>query len=194
MTKKNKDTDFELEISQKKLLDFIETLDPKRNIQDLAASAAEIIALSGFSTHWDDILPMLDDKQISEELRLAAHIIFRARLVLEEIEKDSSLRNIVYNTMLMMDALGVANIKGYIPYPSEVNFSKLEVETSSMNMAIKKEKIIDTIRQLARENPDKGITWLRKKASILLSSKTKRGYSYRQILRDTKGIRVKKNK
>ena len=137
---------------------------------------------------------MLDDKQISEELRLAAHIIFRARLVLEEIEKDSSLRNIVYNTMLMMDALGVANIKGYIPYPSEVNFSKLEVETSSMNMAIKKEKIIDTIRQLARENPDKGITWLRKKASILLSSKTKRGYSYRQILRDTKGIRVKKNK
>ena len=194
MTKKNKDTDFELEISQKKPLDFIETLDPKRNIQDLAASAAEIIALSGFSTHWDDILPMLDDKQISEELRLAAHIIFRARLVLEEIEKDSSLRNIVYNTMLMMDALGVANIKGYIPYPSEVNFSKMEVETSSMNMAIKKEKIIDTIRQLARENPDKGITWLRKKASILLSSKTKRGYSYRQILRDTKGIRVKKNK
>ena len=194
MTKKNKDTDLKLEISQKKLQDFIEILDPKRNIQDLAASAAEIIALSGFSTHWDDILPMLDDKQISEELRLAAHIIFRARLVLEEIEKDSSLRNIVYNTMLMMDALGVANIKGYIPYPSEVNFSKLEVETSSMNMAIKKEKIIDTIRQLARENPDKGITWLRKKASILLSSKTKRGYSYRQILRDTKGIRVKKNK
>ena len=194
MTKKNKDTDLKLEISQKKLLDFIETLDPKRNIQDLAASAAEIIALSGFSTHWDDILPMLDDKQISEELRLAAHIIFRARLVLEEIEKDSSLRNIVYNTMLMMDALGVANIKGYIPYPSEVNFSKLEVETSSMNMNLNKEKIIDTIRQLARENPDKGITWLRKKASILLSSKTKRGYSYRQILRDTKGIRVKKNK
>ena len=194
MTKKNKDTDLELEISPKKLLDFIEILDPKRNIQDLAASAAEIIALSGFSTHWDDILPMLDDKQISEELRLAAHIIFRARLVLEEIEKDSSLRNIVYNTMLMMDALGVANIKGYIPYPSEVNFSKMEVETSSMNMAIKKEKIIDTIRQLAKENPNKGITWLRKKASILLSSETKRGYSYRQILRDTKGIRVKKNK
>jgi len=194
MTKKNKDTDLELEISPKKLLDFIEILDPKRNIQDLAASAAEIIALSGFSTHWDDILPMLDDKHISEELRLAAHIIFRARLVLEEIEKDSSLRNIVYNTMLMMDALGVANIKGYIPYPSEVNFSKMEVGTSSMNMAIKKEKIIDTIRQLAKENPDKGITWLRKKASILLSSETKKGYSYRQILRDTKGMRVKKNK
>ena len=46
MTKKNKDTDLELEISPKKLLDFIEILDPKRNIQDLAASAAEIIALS----------------------------------------------------------------------------------------------------------------------------------------------------
>ena len=194
MNKKNENKKFTSEISQKELQDFIETLDPKRSIQELAASAAEVIATAKFSTNWDDILPMLNDENILEELRLAAHIIFRARLVLEEIEKDSSLRNIVYNTMLMMDALGVANIKGYIPYPSEVNFSKLEVETSSMNMAIKKEKIIDTIRQLARENPDKGITWLRKKASILLSSKTKRGYSYRQILRDTKGIRVKKNK
>ena len=80
MAKNNKDTTFKLKISQKELQEFIETLDPKRNIQDLAASAAEIIASAGFSTHWDDILPMLDDELISEDLRLAAHIIFRAKL------------------------------------------------------------------------------------------------------------------
>ena len=194
MAKNNKDTNFKLEISQKELQEFIETLDPKRNIQDLAASAAEIIASAGFSTHWDDILPMLDDELISEDLRLAAHIIFRAKLVLEEMEKDSSLRNIVYNTMLMMDALEVANIKGYIPSASEVNFNKMEAKTSSMNIAIKKERIIDTIRQLAKENPEKGITWLRKRASTILSSETQKGYRYRQILRDTKGMRIKNDK
>ena len=193
MANKNKDKDSELEISQKELQEFIETLDPKRNIQDLAASSAETIASAGFSTHWDDILPMLDDEHIQERLRLAAHIIFRAKLVLEEMEKDSSLHNIVYNTMLMMDALEVANIKGYIPPASEVNFKKIKVETSTMNMAIKKEKIIDTIRQLAKENPDKGITWLRKRASTLLSSEKKKGYSYRQIQRDTKGMRIRKD-
>ena len=193
MTNKNKDKDSELEISQKELQELIETLDPKRNIQDLAASSAEIIAGEGLSTHWDDILPMLDDEHIQERLRLAAHIIFRARLVLEEMEKDSSLQNIVYNTMLMMDALEVANIKGYIPPTSEVNFKKMKAETYTMNMAIKKEKIIDTIRQLAKENPEKGITWLRKRASTLLSSEKKKGYSYRQIQRDTKGIRIRKD-
>ena len=193
MTNKNKDKDPELEISQKELQELIETLDPKRNIQDLAASAAEIIASSGFSTQWDDILPMLDDEHIEERLRLAAHIIFRAKLVLEEMEKDSSLHNIVFNTMLMMDTLEVANIKGYIPPTSEVNFKKMKAETSTMDMAIKKEKIIDTIRQLAKENPDKGITWLRKRASTLLSSKKKKGYSYRQIQRDTKGMRIRKD-
>ena len=193
MANKNKDKDSELEISQKELQEFIETLDPKRNIQDLAASAAEIIANAGFSTQWDDILPMLDDEHIQEQLRLAAHIIFRAKLVLEEMEKDSSLHNIVYNTMLMMDALEVANIKGYIPPTSEVNFKKMKAETSTMNMAVKKEKIIDTIRQLAKENPDKGITWLRKRASTLLSSAEKKGYSYRQIQRDTKGMRIRKD-
>jgi len=193
MAKKNKDNDLELEISQKKLQELIETLDPKRNIQDLAASAAEIIATAGFSTLWDDILPMLDDELISEELRLAAHIIFRARLVLKEMEKDSSLHTIVYNTMLMMDALEVANIKGYIGPRSDINFKKMKAETSTMNMAIKKERIIDTIRQLAKENPEKGITWLRKRASALLSSKTEKGYSYRQIFRDTKGMRIKKD-
>ena len=193
MVNKNKDKDPELEISQKELQELIETLDPKRNIQDLAASAAEIIASAGFSTKWDDILPMLDDEHIQERLRLAAHIIFRARLVLEEMEKDSSLHNIVYNTMLMMDALEVANIKGYIPPTSEVNFKKMEAETSTMDKAIKKEKIIDTIRQLAKENPDKGITWLRKRASALLSSEKDKGYSYRQIQRDTKGMRIRKD-
>ena len=136
---------------------------------------------------------MLDDEHIQERLRLAAHIIFRARLVLEEMEKDSSLHNIVYNTMLMMDALEVANIKGYIPPASEVNFKKMEAETSTMDKAIKKEKIIDTIRQLAKENPDKGITWLRKRASTLLSSEKDKGYSYRQIQRDTKGMRIRKD-
>ncbi|GIS75393.1 MAG: hypothetical protein CM1200mP12_11120 [Gammaproteobacteria bacterium] len=88
MANKNKDKDSELEISQKELQDLIEKpFDPKRNIQDLAASAAEVIASAGFSTHWDDILPMLDDEHIQERLRLAAHIIFRAKLVLEEMEK-----------------------------------------------------------------------------------------------------------
>jgi|TARA_Y100000590_G_scaffold191027_1_gene217392 hypothetical protein len=193
MVNKNKDKDPELEISQKELQELIETLDPKRNIQDLAASAAEIIASAGFSTQWDDILPMLDDEHIQERLRLAAHIIFRARLVLEEMEKHSSLHNIVYNTMLMMDALEVANIKGYIPPTSEVNFKKMKAETSTMDKAIKKEKIIDTIRQLAKENPDKGITWLRKRASTLLSSEKDKGYSYRQIQRDTKGMRIRKD-
>ena len=193
MSNKNKDKDSEVEISQKELQEFIETLDPKRNIQDLAASAAEIIANAGFSTQWDDILPMLDDEHIQEQLRLAAHIIFRAKLVLEEMEKDSSLDNIVYNTMLMMDALEVANLKGYIPPTSEVNFKKMKAKTSTMDMAIKKEKIIDTIRQLAKENPDKGITWLRKRASTLLSSEERKGYSYRQIQRDTKGMRIRKD-
>ena len=193
MSNKNKDKDSELEISQKELQEFIETLDPKRNIQDLAASAAEIIANAGFSTQWDDILPMLDDQHIQEQLRLAAHIIFRAKLVLEEMEKDSSSDNIVYNTMLMMDALEVANLKGYIPPTSEVNFKKMKAKTSTMDMAIKKEKIIDTIRQLAKENPDKGITWLRKRASSLLSSEKRKGYSYRQIQRDTKGMRIRKD-
>ena len=193
MSNKNKDKDSELEISQKELQEFIETLDPKRNIQDLAASAAEIIASAGFSTQWDDILPMLDDEHIQEQLKLAAHIIFRAKLVLEEMEKDSSLQNIVYNTMLMMDALEVANIKGYIPPTSEVNFKKMKAKTSTMDMAVKKEKIIDTIRQLAKENPEKGITWLRKRASTLLSSEKKKGYSYRQIQRDTKGMKIRKD-
>lgn len=191
--KKNKDVKPSLEISQKELQEFMETLDPKRNIEDLAASAAEVIASEGFSTNWDDILPLLDDEMISEQLRLAAHIIFRAKLVLEEMEKNSTLNNVVYNTMLMMDTLEFANIKGYFPSSSKVNFNKLETQTASLAMAVKKEKVIDTIRELAKDNPDKGITWLRRRASSLLSSKERKGYSYRQILRDTKGMRIKKD-
>ena len=191
--KKNKDVKPSLKISQKELQEFMETLDPKRNIEDLAASAAEVIASEGFSTNWDDILPMLDDEMISEQSRLAAHIIFRAKLVLEEMEKNSTLNNVVYNTMLMMDALEFANIKGYFPSSSKVNFNKLETQTASLTMAVKKEKVIDTIRELAKDNPDKGITWLRRRASSLLSSKERKGYSYRQILRDTKGMRIKKD-
>ena len=191
--KKNKDVKPSLEISQKELQEFMETLDPKRNIEDLAASAAEVIASEGFSTNWDDILPMLDDEMISEQLRLAAHIIFRAKLVLEEMGKNSTLNNVVYNTMLMMDALEFANIKGYFPSSSKVNFNKLETQTASLAMAVKKEKVIDTIRELAKDNPNKGITWLRRRASSLLSSKERKGYSYRQILRDTKGMRIKKD-
>ena len=191
--KKNKDVKPSLEISQKELQEFMETLDPKRNIEDLAASAAEVIASEGFSTNWDDVLPLLDDEMISEQLRLAAHIIFRAKLVLEEMEKNSTLNNVVYNTMLMMDALEFANIKGYFPSSSKVNFNKLETQTASLAMAVKKEKVIDTIRELAKDNPDKGITWLRRRASSLLSSRERKGYSYRQILRDTKGMRIKKD-
>ena len=191
--KKNKDVKPSLEISQKELQEFMETLDPKRNIEDLAASAAEVIASEGFSTNWDDVLPMLDDEMISEQLRLAAHIIFRAKLVLEEMEKNSTLNNVVYNTMLMMDTLEFANIKGYFPSSSKVNFNKLETQTASLAMAVKKEKVIDTIRELAKDNPDKGITWLRRRASSLLSSRERKGYSYRQILRDTKGMRIKKD-
>lgn len=191
--KKNKDVKPSLEISQKELQEFMETLDPKRNIEDLAASAAEVIASEGFSTNWDDILPMLDDEMISEQSRLAAHIIFRAKLVLEEMEKNSTLNNVVYNTMLMMDTLEFANIKGYFPSSSKVNFNKLETQTASLTMAVKKEKVIDTIRELAKDNPNKGITWLRRRASSLLSSKERKGYSYRQILRDTKGMRIKKD-
>ena len=191
--KKNKDVKPSLEIPQKELQEFMETLDPKRNIEDLAASAAEVIASEGFSTNWDDILPLLDDEMISEQLRLAAHIIFRAKLVLEEMEKNSTLNNVVYNTMLMMDTLEFANIKGYFPSSSKVNFNKLETQTASLAMAVKKEKVIDTIRELAKDNPDKGITWLRRRASSLLSSRERKGYSYRQILRDTKGMRIKKD-
>ena len=185
------------ELDSKKLQEAIEALDPLKNVQDLAALAAEMLAQDGMSTKWDDILPMLDNEELSEQLRLAAHIIFRASLILEVLEKsniedqDSEKSNLVYNTMLMMDAVEVANLKGYLPNLSKINFTRIKGRTSSIKTAIKKEKIIDTIRELAQKNPDKRITWLRKKASTILSNKGQKGYSYRQILRDTKGLKIK---
>ena len=185
------------ELDSKKLQEAIEALDPLKNVQDLAALAAEMLAQDGMSTKWDDILPMLDNEELSEELRLAAHIIFRSSLILEFLEKsniedqDSEKSNLVYNTMLMMDAVEVANLKGYLPNLSKINFTRIKGRTSSIKTAIKKEKIIDTIRELAQKNPDKRITWLRKKASSILSNKGQKGYSYRQILRDTKGLKIK---
>ena len=154
------------ELDSKKLQEAIEALDPLKNVQDLAALAAEMLAQDGMSTKWDDILPMLEDQ-------------------------DSEKSNLVYNTMLMMDAVEVANLKGYLPNLSKINFTRIKGRTSSIKTAIKKEKIIDTIRELAQKNPDKRITWLRKKASSILSNKGQKGYSYRQILRDTKGLKIK---
>jgi len=190
--KKNKDVKPSQEMPKTEIQKFMDIRDTEKSIQDLAASAAEIIASEGLPTSWDDILPMLDNMEISEQSRLAAHIIFRAKQVLEEIEKSPSLNNVIFNTMVMMDVLGYANIKGYFPSSPTINFNKLETQTSSLAKAIKKEKIIDTIRELAKDNPSKGITWLRKRASDLLSSKERKGFSYRQILRDTKGMNIKK--
>ncbi len=107
------------ELTSKQLQEAIEALDPLKNVQDLAALAAEMLAEEGMSTVWDDVLPMLDNDEISEQLRLAAHIIFRASLILEVLNRsklsgeNSEMSNLVYNTMLMMDAVEVANIKGY---------------------------------------------------------------------------------
>ena len=180
------------ELTSKELQEAIEALDPLKNVQDLAALAAEMLAEEGMSTVWDVVLPMLDNDEISEQLRLAAHIIFRASLILEVLNRsklsgeNSEMSNLVYNTMLMMDA-----IKGYFPNIKKTNFNRVKGETSSLKSAIKREKVIDTIRELVQKNPDKRITWLRKKASSILSKQGEKGYSYRQILRDTKGIKIK---
>ena len=158
-----------LNISHSLIQEAVEDLDPVKTIKDLAASAAEILAESNLSTSWDDIVLMLDSEDISERLKLAAHLIFRAKLILEEMERNPKVNNIVYNTMLMMDAIEVANIKGYLPEEINPNFQSLKSRTSSINSAIKKEKIVHTIKELSIENPNKGITWLRKKASQLLT-------------------------
>ena len=179
-----------LNIPHNLLQEAIEDLDPVKNIKDLAAAAAEILAESNLSTSWDDIVLMLDSEDISERLRLAAHLIFRAKLILEEIERNPKVSNIVYNTMLMMDALEVANIKGYLPEDKNPNFKTLKSRTSSISSALKKEKIVHTIKELSADNPNKGITWLRKKASQLLTEEGLKGYSYRQIMRDTQGLKI----
>ena len=64
-----------LDISLTQLQEAVEDLDPKKNLQNIAAAAAEILAESDFSTKWDDVIKMLDSENISERLRLAAHII-----------------------------------------------------------------------------------------------------------------------
>ena len=121
-----------LNITHNLLQEAIEDLDPIKNVKDLAASAAEILAESDLSTSWDDIVLMLDSEDISERLRLAAHLIFRAKLILEEMERNPRVNNIVYNTMLMMDALEVANIKGYLPEEKNLSFQNLKLKPSSI--------------------------------------------------------------
>ena len=159
-----------LNISATQLQEAVEDLDPKKNLQNIAAAAAEILAESDLSTRWDDIVTMLDSENISERLRLAAHIIFRAKLVLNEIDKDPITKTIVYNTMLMMDALEVSNLKGYIVEKSSTKFHELDIDASSMESALKKERVVSVIKELQSDNPGKGITWLRKEASKLLTS------------------------
>ena len=178
-----------LNISSTQLQEAVEDLDPKKNLKNIAAAAAEILAESDLSTRWDDIVIMLDSENISERLRLAAHIIFGAKLVLNEIDKSPITKTIVYNTMLMMDALEVSNLKGYIK-DSSTRIEELDIDASSMDAALKKERVVSVIKELQTDNPGKGITWLRKEASKFLTTEGYRGYSYRQIMRDTKGLKI----
>ena len=183
-----KDTNLDISLTQ--LQEAVEDLDPKKNLQNIAAAAADIIAESDLSTKWDDIITMLDNENISERLRLAAHIIFRAKLVLDEIDRNPIGKTIVYNTMLMMDALEVSNFKGYLKDKSLPDFENLDTDIGSMESALKKERLISIIKDLKTNNPGKGITWLRKEASKFLTSEGYKGYSYRQIMRDTKGLKI----
>ena len=178
-----------LNISSTQLQEAVEDLDPKKNLKNIAAAAAEILAESDLSTRWDDIVIMLDSENISERVRLAAHIIFRAKLVLNEIDKSPITKTIVYNTMLMMDALEVSNLKGYIK-DSSTRIEELDIDASSMDAALKKERVVSVIKELQTDNPGKGITWLRKEASKFLTTEGYKGYSYRQIMRDTKGLKI----
>lgn len=179
-----------LDLSLTQIQAAIEDLDPRKNLQSIAASAADILAESELSTKWDDVILMLDSENISERLRLAAHIIFRAKLVLDEMDRNPNTKTIVYNTMLMMDALEVSNLKGYIRDPSSPEYQNLDSDTLSMESALKKERIIRIIKELQTNNPGKGITWLRREASKVLTSEGFKGYSYRQIMRDTKGLKI----
>ncbi len=77
-----------------------------------------------------------------------------------------------------------------MPEERNPNFKTLQSKTTSINTALKKEKIVHTIKELSADNPNKGITWLRKKASQLLTEEGLKGYSYRQIMRDTKGLKI----
>ena len=92
--------------------------------------------------------------------------------------------------MLMMDALEVSNLKGYMTDKSSPIYKELDNSSLSMESALKKERVVNVIKELQTDNPGKGITWLRKEASKLLTSEGYRGYSYRQIMRDTRGLKV----
>ena len=180
-----------LDITQTQLQEAVEDMDPIKSIKNITAAAAEVLAESDLPTKWDDVIGMLDSEDISERIRLSAHIIFRGKLILDEMERNPISKTLVYNTMLMMDALEVSNIKGYILDKSIPEFQTLSSETISMDSALKKEKLIHLIQDLQSENPGKGITWLRREASKLLTSEGLKGYSYRQIMRDTKGLKLK---
>lgn len=179
-----------LDITLTQIQEAIEDLDPKRNLQNIAAAAAEVLAESQLSTRWDDVVKMLDSEDISERLRLAAHIIFRVKILLAEIERNPLSKTIVYNTMLMMDALEVSNLKGYIQDKVSPEYKSVKSETSTLDSAIKKEKVISVIKELQNDHPGKGITWLRREASKVLTSEGLKGFSYRQIMRDTKGLKI----
>lgn len=179
-----------LNISLTQIQEAVEDLDPKKNLKNIAASAAEILAESQLSTKWDDVIKMLDSEDISERLRLASHIIFRAKILLDEIERNPMSKTVVYNTMLMMDALEVSNLKGYIQNDTHLEFKNINSETISLESALKKEKVISLIKELQSNHPKKGITWLRREASKVLTAEGLKGFSYRQIMRDTKGLKL----
>lgn len=73
---------------------------------------------------------------------------------------------------------------------SSPKYKELDNSSLSMESALKKERVVNVIKELQSDNPGKGITWLRKEASKLLTSEGYRGYSYRQIMRDTRGLKV----
>ena len=73
---------------------------------------------------------------------------------------------------------------------SSPKYKELDNSSLSMESALKKERVVNVIKELQTDNPGKGITWLRKEASKLLTSEGYRGYSYRQIMRDTRGLKV----
>ena len=62
------------------------------------------MAESQLSTKWDDVIKMLDSEDISERLRLASHIIFRAKILLDEIEKAHPD---IFNILLQVMDAGV---------------------------------------------------------------------------------------
>ena len=101
----------EEQLKTDELVETLEALDPLKNVQDLAAHAAEILAKEDIPTTWDDILKLLEKDNVSEKLKLASHIIFRASLILEVLESSklssegSELNNLVYNTISIFYAL-----------------------------------------------------------------------------------------